>query len=368
MDEPFPGRVYKIRCGRCGTLLTVQAPVPWEAPGSLELPLEVAPPEVAPDRGPAPAPAVRAAPPPLPAPPPAPGPPVPPDYGTEEIPVDLGLSDELPLLQRKHRRRERRMTIGISAAAAAGLVLIVGLMLRAAAGAGTGSGTGTGAGTGSGSAAATASAAAAPAPVPAPAQYPAYPMPTGPVAKPAPAAVAAVPPATPKPAGADRPPRAASRPAARPPPAPAPPAHSPAPTSARVAFEGQRGRPAAPAAPAVDPGLAASTLLRKQDAPVRTGLPDPTELSRVLDGRRAALDACFDYAATSAGGAAWQGRAAQLVVRVAGTGAATARVDDPALEPTEIAACLRRTIARTPFPAFAGEPVELRAQVGLPRE
>jgi hypothetical protein len=92
-----------------------------------------------------------------------------------------------------------------------------------------------------------------------------------------------------------------------------------------------------------------------------------TELRAVLDGRRAALDACFDYAASTAGGAAWQGRAAHLVVRIQGNGKATGAVDDPALEPTEIAACLRRTIARTSFPPFVGEAVELRTPVGIPQ-
>jgi hypothetical protein len=133
-----------------------------------------------------------------------------------------------------------------------------------------------------------------------------------------------------------------------------------------------RPRPCAPSRrrprpePKVDPGLAA-TLLRKQDATVRAGLPDVTELRAVLDGRRAALDACFDYAASSAGGAAWQGRTAQLIVRVQGNGRATAAVDDPALAPTEIASCLRRTVARTSFPPFVGEAVELRTPVAIPQ-
>jgi hypothetical protein len=54
------------------------------------------------------------------------------------------------------------------------------------------------------------------------------------------------------------------------------------------------------------------------------------------------------------------------VVKVDPTGRATGRLDDAALEPTEIASCLRRTVTRTGFPTFAGEPVELRVPVGIP--
>jgi predicted Zn finger-like uncharacterized protein len=376
VDEPFPGRVYKIRCGRCGHLVSVQAPVPWEEPSG-PVQVEATRPEPEPPAGqetiPPPrheiarialVPAEQAW------------------EASEEVSIDLALSDEYPLERRRQRRRVAAL-LALGGSAALGFSALWALRARRA------------------DVPPPISVALEP-PVAAPrdvqpATGPLLPVPPRPPPAPPPAAVD--PPAIGTPARPARRIVRASPPAPEPVPTrrapavtadatpaapptahadPAPAAPPPARTDADerplpvpgVAFERREAplavpRQGAPVPLPVDPDLAAA-MLAKEDVAVRPIPADLTELRAILDGRRAVLEACFDGARGTSGAAAWAGRTPQLVVRVDPSGRAVGRVDDAALEPTPIASCLRRTVARITFPEFGGDPVELSVPVRLP--
>jgi len=324
VDEPVPGRIYRVRCGRCGEVMRVTAALPDAAP---EPEAEAGPAVVAADAADARAAldsallrqAREAG--------------VPPPVGrteeTDEIPIDLGLSDEFPLAR---RHRTRRAFVAIAATAAVAAAAIAGALLR------------TGSTRDANASAASAGRSGSPAPPAPPA--------AGPEAAPAPsAAVPGAPPAAPArvapvSAGEDR---RRHRPAVKPP---------------EVGFE-PRASPSARRPAGVDAGLA-EALGRKQDVPVTTGLPDVTELQAALDARRGDLDRCAQEARGTSAAALWAGRTPQIVVTVQPGGQASARIDDAALEATDLAACLRRVAARTAFPAFRGDPVELRTPAPVP--
>lgn len=346
VDEPLPGRVYKIRCRRCGHLISVQAPVPWEEPAE-QLVLDVPAASHSGARASTPAPSRHEA---LVAGLQGLGSPA---DGTEEVSIDLALSDEYPLMRRRRSRRKAAAVAVLAGTAALALALLV-LALGDA---------------GRVSATAAGGRPDRTAPGPEPAEERAEPD------RPAPAGATA---SASAPDGAEptegvvaggagvstvAPARSAEprRPRAEP--------GRPAPSRARVAFErDERPGPPVPVAPArgsVDPGLAAA-LLAKDDVAVRAVPADVTELRALLDGRRPALAACFEGEAGGAGAAAWKGRRPHLVVRIDPSGRAAGHLDDGALEPTQIASCLRRTVARTAFPTFSGEPVEIKVPVSLP--
>jgi hypothetical protein len=262
-----------------------------------------------------------------------PPPPVRPADETEEIAIDLGLSDEFPL-----RRRQARRTI-LAAGAALAAMTVVAIAI------------GTLRWTGS------RRAVEAPAAVAGPtgAQEPSGPTTAVTEAGPEPSssavpgAPAAAPP-RPARAGAGEDRKRRER-AEKPP--------------GSVAFE-PRAPSRPPRSPRVDTGLA-ETLGRKEDATVKAGLPpDLTELQSALDARRGDLERCAEEARGTSAAAPWAGLQPQIVVTVQPGGQASARIDDATLEATDLAACLRRVVARTAFPAFRGDPVELRTAAPVP--
>ena len=321
VDEPVPGRIYRVRCGSCGELMRVTAALPDRGPEA-----EAGPALLSADADDARAALdsalVRQAHEAGVAVPGAPG------DETDEIPVDLGLSDEFPLAR---RRRVRLAALALSASALLALVALAGMLRGAGA------------------------RRAVEAPATPDARHgvtvPAPPESAAPSA-PAPAAPEA---AAPPPARRPTAPPTASGKRSR----PAPPAKPPG-----VAFE-PRASARSQRSSRVDAGLA-ETLSRKEDVSVTTGLADLSELQAVLEARRADLERCADEARGTSAGALWAGRQPQVVVTVQPGGEATGRVDDAALEATDLAACLRRVVARTPFPPFRGDPVELRTPAPIP--
>jgi hypothetical protein len=145
-------------------------------------------------------------------------------------------------------------------------------------------------------------------------------------------------------------------------PAPSSPAPRPAPlppakrAAAPVARKGPG--PSAPGAAAAAPPAAASAPEAPSAAAARATADQV--VAQAVAARRPAFDACVREWAREEPGLWVPGRRVDLLLTVQPSGTVTSpRIDDPALEGTALAGCLRGAAGK-PFPPFDGDPVQLR--------
>jgi hypothetical protein len=106
--------------------------------------------------------------------------------------------------------------------------------------------------------------------------------------------------------------------------------------------------------------------VEKAPAPLANGL-DPATMQSVIRSNRATLDACVQRALEDPATSSFAGRKVFLMILVGPNGKADGALEDDALDGSAFGTCMRRAVAKMPFPAFRGDAVGARIPVQIGR-
>jgi hypothetical protein len=153
---------------------------------------------------------------------------------------------------------------------------------------------------------------------------------------------------------------------AQPAPIPRPPGPATA-SSPKTSSSAAHGAPPASRPGAATPEHTAAAAPNAPEATtVNSARPSPEAVAAAVAARRPAFDSCLQEATRSEPGLMAAGRTIAVIATVNPIGVVTSpRIEEPMLQDTELGECLRSAARKLLFPAFTGEPFQVRIPVVL---